>query len=40
MPFPVEAMSPERTNVRIGLMISSAIGALESVRAWFTLLGF
>jgi len=40
VPFPVEAMSPEGANVRVSLVISFAVGALESVRAWFALLGF
>ena len=40
VPFPVEAMSPKRTVVRISLVVSFAVGALKGVRAWFALLGF
>jgi len=40
MPFPVEAISPEGANVRVSLVISFVVGALESVRAWFALLSF
>jgi len=40
VPFPIEAMPLEGANVRISLVISFVVGALESVRAWFALLGF
>jgi len=40
MPFPIEAMSPKWTHIRIGLVVPSAIGTLERVRAELTLLGF
>jgi len=33
VPFPVEVMSPEGANVQVSLVISFAVGALESVRA-------
>ena len=40
VPFPVKAKSLEGADVRVGLMVLFAIGVLESVRAWFALLGF
>jgi len=40
MPFPVKVMSPEGANVRVSLMVPFTIRALESVGAWFALLGF
>ena len=40
MLFPVKAMSLEGAGVRVSLMVPFAIGAFESVRAWFALLGF
>jgi len=40
VPFPVKSMPPEGANVQVGLMVPLTIGALESVRAWFALLGF
>ena len=35
----VESMSPERTNVGIGLVIPFAVRAFKDVGAWFALLG-
>jgi len=39
MPVIVEAMPPEWAYIRVYLMIASAVGTLEGVRAWFILLG-
>ena len=40
VPFPVEAMPPEGTNVRISLVVFFAIGTLESMWTGFALFGF
>ena len=40
VPLTIESVSPKGTLDGISLMISSAIGALERMRAGFTLLGF
>jgi len=40
MPFPIEAMSPKWTCVRVSLMISFAVRTFERIRTWFALLGF
>jgi len=40
MPFPIEAMSPKWAQIRIGLVVPSAIGTLERVGARLALLGF
>ena len=40
MPLPVEAMLPERTDIRVGLVISFAVRTLEGMRARFTLFCF
>jgi len=40
MPLMIESMSPKWTMDRVSLVISFAIGALEQMRARFTLLGF
>jgi len=40
MLFPIEAMSPKWTQIGIGLVVPSAIGTLERVRAGLALLGF
>ena len=40
MLFFVEAVTPERTSIRVSLVIALAINVLEGVRAWFVLFGF
>ena len=40
MPIMVEVMLLEGACIWIGLMLVSAVGVLEWVRTWFTLLGF
>ena len=40
LPFSIEVVSPERILVGICLMVPLTIGALEGVRAGFTLLCF
>jgi len=39
MPFLVEAVFPERTFIRVGLIIVFAVETFKCVRAWLTLLG-
>ena len=39
VPLSVESMSPEWTNVGIGLVIPFAVRAFKDVGAWFALLG-
>jgi len=40
VPFPIEAMSPKWTCVRVSLMISFTVRTFERMRTWFALLGF
>jgi len=40
MPFPVKTMLPERTDIRVSLMIPFAVGTLEGMRARLALFGF
>jgi len=40
VPFSIEMLPPKGTLIRIGLMVSLAVGTFERMRAWFTFLGF
>ena len=40
MPLPVKSVPPERTQVGVSLMITTAIRAFERMRAQFAFLGF
>jgi len=40
MPFMIELMLPEKTKVRVYLVVTSTVKAFEGVRARFALLGF
>jgi len=40
MLFSIELMPPERAMVRVGLVVSLAIGALEFMRTWFAFFCF
>ena len=40
MPFPIELITPKWTLIRVGKMVSSTVGALEWVGAWFSFFCF
>ena len=40
VPFFIEMMVSEQARVRVSLMITLIVDALEGVRAWFTLFSF
>jgi len=40
VPLPVKSVPPERTQVRVGLVIATAIQTLERMRTWHAFRGF